>query len=1239
MSPSDQPKKGWFGKLREKWSKKLRSRSNSSPKATETESCGGHQERILVDDKHVEQVTKESGGERAPPVTTATHDAPVSGSDDEHQPTVETNNVVAMPVAAIVGRPSDLWSDAYREAVETLGDKIDKAILDGHHVTELFEILQRAEKEASATSVVLRGVNHLKALQVPLETFKLALDVASPFTNIEPVSSSVFSIVRNVTAIAISISTVDTDFARQIGDMIKRIAWIDDCDTLGQQLGKIGIHQALVFVYQKLLEFYSTAYKILTGNQIHLVMSMILQTADLPQIVTGFLQHADHLAKLVGNATLEIGKDIKDMLYDEQINGWLGTREKLGRGTRFHQETKATQAPEACEWILQNPHFTKWHQAVSSEQVAVLGDMGSGKTTLMAFVVEKLSKEVQHEIPGPKICFHYCRNDETGEYLYVVTILIITLLKQLVGLKKSFYDWYQHAVECGNLEPATDAGKLEEFLRTAVESLDRPLYFVIDGLDECDRASRKNLIGLFGRLSHTSHRLKVIFSARPEPEILDQFKLSGIPLIDLASNDERDRIIAEKTVMSKLDHLADNVKAFIIDQLSKFAKGSAIWTSMVVKLLEVRKITAFGPIRRFLDEVPQPENLYQLYLDLFRRYTSGDSENQELAACAVEILAASRRTLSIGELVWVVTLATARDNVTTIETLRQLVDPRRVMTLINPFISRVDHDHLKKRQVRLAHQSIKTFVIQNGPLDKLLHQEKGFAENRTPERTQHRTQTLEAKMLDLCVRYLLLDDMNEITLFSDVQIAFQELPPGENIFAEQTEEVAPDKPEQQGIHFDPIDRGLGDFWLYASCYWNDHLSVVEAENFIHLDRIERLCQAGSRRLQNWTQQNCRPDCLQQAKFEFDYHKHDPLSIISLYATESAFQHVLKISSFDMAFYHPDSAVQAADQILQFGDMSRLRGLVEIEATSNKLPNLKFFKLLMQRWSFSSGSSRDWNTAFDLVLLENAVTNMVHEHWGWQLFYDAARVGCLPIICRLMSVGEKDDSLLREITHEPSHTPRELSLLIPLTAFGVAVVENHLDIVRCLLEHEQSGLYIQYNKSSIQHALQLSTVRCNPAMWRLLSPSFKDSFRYWNLWATIRDIFSNPGSRQDVFETATLLLTDLQDVVKKASELLDDPFAQAFNDAANRGDLGVCEFIVETRQLPKSETDWRLRQNEFGEWEIDDKEFNTQGYLLSQIKPDLQLQHYTLRSNCRLSEAETERLIKILLRNREIGRVS
>lgn len=129
--------------------------------------------------------------------------------------------------------------------------------------------------------------------------------------------------------------------------------------------------------------------------------------------------------------------------------------------------------------------------------------------------------------------------------------------------------------------------------------------------------------------------------------------------------------------------------------------------------------------------------------------------------------------------------------------------------------------------------------------------------------------------------------------------------------------------EENMIRYDPTDRGFGELFVYASCYWLEHFGAITVEPLPGLGNIENLCQAGSTRLQNWIKQNCRPECTIKPRFLFDSSLYDPLSITSLYGSEAMLRDMLESSDFGKDQFLPNPAIGATDQILQWGDLSRL----------------------------------------------------------------------------------------------------------------------------------------------------------------------------------------------------------------------------------------------------------------------------------------------------------------------------
>ncbi|CAI6336993.1 unnamed protein product [Periconia digitata] len=1052
---------------------------------------------------------------------------------------VSRNDETRTPNDAVrsIAPPSDLWSAAYREAVDGLRKETDFVIDIDSNAAELFEKLEEFDKDATQESAFLRGVAYLRSIQVPLERFKLALDLASPWANLDPTAKTVFTVVSGVTAVAITFATADLAFAEQIGEMLEQISYIDDCDTLGQRGNRADIHKALVSVYKKILEFYEAAHDILTRRGGKLAMKMILETDRLPHIIQDFLKQAELLRKLIEKATWEIVEDIKAMLYDREIARWLGS-DKVNLQSQYHVHLQDLRSDSACKFLLSHPSFMDWYRATGSRQLLILGEMGCGKSVLMSFLVDELHRRNEHQLPRPKVCYHYCRNDGTGKPVYILSSLILALLEQLSGLKKSFYEWYKENQSLGIVDPATSIPKLEEFLIQVLEILDRPIFITIDGLDECDRTSRKILLELSNTLLRKAPRLSIVFSSRLDEETLQQ--MDRTPTIVMSSDIHRDRVIVQHTVEKRLDYLSADVASLIIQSLSRMAQGSAIWTKMIVELIEIRKIRAHGPMKRFLEGLPLPQHLSNIYTTLLERSSADDTDNQAIAIGALKILAIACRPLSIQELAWAVALATVQHDVTTVAALAQLVDPQRVVSLIHPFIMRIDFVDVKKRQVQLVHQSVKEYIIEES------WRHGGSITTRAPNQTEnHQNERLEQFILELCIRYLCLDEIGRSRLFSDEQIAIDQLPEDFDLFSDDssvnydnycTWEVW----EENMIRYDPTERGFGEFFVYASSHWLKHLGAVKSGPITYLMNIENLCEAGSIRLDNWINQSCRPNCTIKARFDFDSRLYDPLSITSLYGSNIVLHDLLENSSFDKNKYLASPAIGAADQVLQWGDLSRLRTLLNSEI-GYQIKNLDFFCLVIERWSQLNSRHDDWEVAFDLI--DSVQDLLVEEKWGHQLLNFAARIGCMPMIQRLLRRAQDHMEVEGELCNSQ-----------PITE---AVLGNHVDVVRYFMNEGMFRASIHRTDRESANILHLASGRCNPDILRLLAPVFQNDMGQTDIYGdtALTRVIRNKSNSQDRHDAAKVLLAYM-DPEK-------DNYAQPnpLRIAVELGDVEMCQLLI------------------------------------------------------------------------------
>ncbi|KAL4881143.1 hypothetical protein BJY04DRAFT_218660 [Aspergillus karnatakaensis] len=1075
----------------------------------------------------------------------------------------------------------NLWSEAYLQALGQFEEEIG-LVIESKSLKQLLEDLERTAEEVTKGSTFLRGVAYLRAMKIPLERFKVALDLASPLANLEPASSAVFDVVRNVTAIAISFASTDLDFARKIGEMLEQLAYIDDSDTLGQKAGRSDIHKSLVKVYRKVLEFYHVAVEMLTRKGANFVLKMVLETDRLPEIIEEFVRYSNMLEATIQKATLDVLDDIRTMLYDSEIDRWLDKKDVVDPQSQVHATQQTIRADEACKFLLEDTAFLRWYHALDCQQLIILGETGHGKTITMSFLVDELRRWASCQLPQPKVCYHYCKDGQTGRITSVFCTLILSLLDQLPGLKRPFVEWYKDARTSGILNPAKDSKQLAKFLLRLLDAIDRPIFLVIDGLDECDRASRHGLLEFLKVLPpRTSAMVKTVLSSRPHEEI-SQY-LGRYFTISMPSDAQRDRIIVEKLAETHLFDRSAEVKALVVKQLSSRARGSGIWAQKTVELIETRGTMAIDSIRGFIEGVLLPQELSGVYASLFTRCCSGDAENKALASTALMLLAVCRRPLSILELTWAATLGTVQ-HVGSVDALSRLVDHQRVMRLIHPFVGLVDHGDLKKHQVRLTHQSAKEFIVEkwtshpanpDGPTSK----------HTNPAIWNQRLQSLEGLMLDICIRYLLLDEVGERKLFSDEQIAISELPQEDSDLFTEYAGAADYNPsctwevwerDKCFIHYNPADRGFGEFFVYASCCWLDHFGATTSKPLPALARIERLCHAGSKRLDTWSQQHCRAGCTMTARFDFDSRLYDPLSITAIYGSEAMLLELLKSSDFEQESFLRNPAMRAAELIFHGDAVSRLEILMLDERLGPQLQTMSFFRLAVKKWRDPNLRYQDWGFVFDLV--HHVLEIMVSQQWGNDLLRLAAGAGCKPLIQRLIDCAQQKEGLQQEILREPQDDRESLSPTDhPVhQSIGEAILENRVEMVAYLLKQPLVEPHLRYRNRRGENVLHLAAGLCNSRMFQLLLPCFPDAIHQRDAQGDtpLLRIIRNTRGSQNRHESTKVLLS--YSIAQSDSSPWDDGQHSPLRVAAQMGDFDMCALLMAVGKMnPRSDLSYEV----------------------------------------------------------------
>ncbi|KAH7035969.1 uncharacterized protein B0I36DRAFT_265433 [Microdochium trichocladiopsis] len=1007
-----------------------------------------------------------------------------------------------------------------------------------HDIHQIFARLGDAEAAHKKESLIRRGMSRLRG---PLTWLDAALSAASPLAALEPTASSAFGIARGVTTLAIGICGVEARLSGNIKQMLEQIAVIDDCDNVTQSFESKRIHNALVTVYKDLLAFYCSATEILTRQATVLALLSEQLNERLPPLVDNYVNDSKLLGQHIKNATDALLKKIEEMLIDDKVQRLLGAQ-RLPETRKRHNELSQSIAKEACEWALADDAFATWlagcgDATLLSEQriLAVFGDMGCGKTITMAYLVDYIGLLYSSQMPRAMRCYYYIVSDETGRPLEVYLSLIQQLMDQKF-LKILFDRWDEELKGKGMLGQTQDPFLLSQFLIKAVKAIERPLFIFVDGLDECRDSidgGAGHILSVLKQCSEASPLVRVCVSSRNQQHIRSLLCDNLIMHVPRAA--ARDASIVTHIVERRLAYLDPEEQAIVVKGLSKAAEGSAIWVRLAVDLLAKRKIQAAPRLKKFIKEIPGTTVL-DLYAKLYAQVTQNDFENCLLLSTALEILAVAERPMSVAEISWAVALAEEEregsppDSALCVADLAAIVDPDRLLDFLNPFIVSADVNHGDEhaRQVRLNHHSVREHVLQSSP-----QQWAQLAANSRLARNQaqidSRKAELHGQLARQCVRYLLIDDLKSLDLFTaedkNTQ-AFDEMgglglmegcfmedhkddPAPETVAAtrldydevpHQEPTILSDAEAEQG-YYNPTDRGFGQFFVYASCYWLEHMHKANIQLPVYLADVLSLADERNSWAQNWWKQFYRPDCtVKEDESRQRPHFHDVLTLLSLYGSDSqlreAVSHQLSSATgYDDTARRMSPFSNAISEVLRIGNPERLPLLLPHERGRDLKEVADLFWLVLENWARDhrmetrSGDNEDgkYGPVFDHML--RASDLLIDQNWGNELLCMAASHGCLPVIRRLFSAAKESVPLRQEILRCPDRQGWDCAH----QSVGMAAWNGHTAVVEYLLA--QDGVcesHLRYRDQKGSTVLHIAMRRGDARMIRVLCERLPDA---------------------------------------------------------------------------------------------------------------------------------------------------
>ncbi|KAH6976453.1 hypothetical protein BKA56DRAFT_589663 [Ilyonectria sp. MPI-CAGE-AT-0026] len=295
--------------------------------------------------------------------------------------------------------------------------------------------------------------------------------------------------------------------------------------------------------------------------------------------------------------------------------------------------------------------FISWLQSDKNKIFWIRGKPGSGKSTLMKFIIDNDNTErlLDRWRPGTKILGHFFwkigsqpQNSIKG-LLCSLTYCILSgcnrKIDQVLGRfdnalsKDSYHDW--------------SSAELEKILFSLLEEDDYPVCIFIDGLDEIsDEDGYFKLQGVIERMN-TWNNIKVCVSSRPETQLVEGFETLGatsIRLEDLTRPEMSTYVNKQLQQFSSDGRISAPTLWRLTDGLLHKAQGVFLWLFLATRSL-VNGIHNRDDEDTLLQRLEQlPGELENLYADMWRRLNGDNSVYRETAGRYLRY-AVTRRSL------------------------------------------------------------------------------------------------------------------------------------------------------------------------------------------------------------------------------------------------------------------------------------------------------------------------------------------------------------------------------------------------------------------------------------------------------------------------------------------------------------------------------------------------------------------------------------------------------------------
>ncbi len=302
--------------------------------------------------------------------------------------------------------------------------------------------------------------------------------------------------------------------------------------------------------------------------------------------------------------------------------------------------------PGTCEWFLEEEEFVSWLEP-SSIKPAILwytAPPANGKTVLSTFIISHLQSK---DLPCQFFLFKYSDNSKR-----MVANCVKSLAFQLSTVQPEF-----RRLLAGSSREVLSLDSSDPFLiwKNIIEgillklNLTKPIYWVIDALDECD--SPKIFLECLRSFADKLPVRILILSRKTDSISMNFNRLSrslSVLRIEKSTTGHNQKDI-ERLVQMELDHMrgSSEFRDQLLQDIMKRSEGNFLWVQLVLE--EVMGCHTEGKIREILNDVPSDMTLMfqRMEKNLLNSIRQSD---KSLISALLEWSTCAQRPLSLTEM-------------------------------------------------------------------------------------------------------------------------------------------------------------------------------------------------------------------------------------------------------------------------------------------------------------------------------------------------------------------------------------------------------------------------------------------------------------------------------------------------------------------------------------------------------------------------------------------------------------